>query len=155
MAVDEQRIVTSTGALARAAVPETMIVIGAGVIGLELGSVWSRLGAKVTVVEFLDHILPGMDREITRQTQRILKKQGLTFRLSSKVTGAEVHDAGVRVSVEPVSRGEEGGDAEALSADVVLVAIGRRPYTDGLGLEELGTAPGTAPEVRGSETICT
>ena len=140
VAVDEQRIVTSTGALALAAVPETMIVIGAGVIGLELGSVWSRLGAKVTVVEFLDHILPGMDREITRQTQRILKKQGLTFRLSSKVTGAEVHDAGVRVSVEPVSRGEEGGDAEALSADVVLVAIGRRPYTDGLGLEELGTA---------------
>ncbi len=134
--VDEKRIVSSTGALSLDTVPESMIVIGAGVIGLELGSVWSRLGAQVTVVEFLDHILPGMDREITRQAQRILKKQGLAFQLSQKVTGAMADDAGVSLQVEPVA----GGEAVEHRADVVLLAVGRRPYTDGLGLEALGVA---------------
>jgi dihydrolipoamide dehydrogenase len=109
-------------------------VIGAGVIGLELGSVWSRLGSDVTVVEYLDHILPGMDREIGRQALRVFKRQGLEFQLSQKVTGASVGGQGVRLNVEPVA----GGDAGELAADVVLLAIGRRPYTEGLGLEELG-----------------
>jgi len=127
--VDEKRIVSSTGALSLDAVPESMIVIGAGVIGLELGSVWSRLGAHVTIVEFLDHILPGMDREITRQAQRLLTKQGLAFQLSQKVTGARAAGGGVSLQVV-------GGDE--LQADVVLVAVGRRPYTSGLGLEALG-----------------
>jgi len=134
--VDEERIVSSTGALALAEVPKHMVVIGAGVIGLELGSVWSRLGAKVTVIEFLDRILPGMDGEICKQTQRILAKQGLDFRLGHKVTGAKTTKTGVSLSVEPV----KGGDAETVKADVVLVAIGRRPYTEGLGLEALGVA---------------
>lgn len=132
--VDEKRIVSSTGALSLGAVPETLIVIGAGVIGLELGSVWSRLGAQVTVIEFLDHILPGMDREITRQAQRILKKQGLVFQLSEKVTGAVADDSGVSLQVEPVA----GGDAVEHRTDVLLLAVGRRPYTAGLGLEALG-----------------
>jgi len=132
--VDEKRIVSSTGALSLESVPEKLIVIGAGVIGLELGSVWSRLGAEVTFVEYLDHILPGMDREISRQAQRVFKRQGLEFRLSQKVTGASVAGRGVRLNVEPVA----GGDAEELAADVVLLAIGRRPYTEGLGLGELG-----------------
>ena len=111
-----------------------MIVIGAGVIGLELGSVWSRLGAQVTVLEFLDHILPGMDREITKQAQRVLTKQGLKFQLSSKVTGAKQTKSSVTVSYEPTG----GGDARSVKAEVVLVAIGRAPYTEGLGLDELG-----------------
>jgi len=132
--VDEKRIVSSTGALSLESVPEKLIVIGAGVIGLELGSVWSRLGAEVTFVEYLDHILPGMDREISRQAQRVFKRQGLEFRLSQKVTSASVAGRGVRLNVEPVA----GGDAEELAADVVLLAIGRRPYTEGLGLGELG-----------------
>jgi len=132
--VDEARIVSSTGALALAKVPKQMVVIGAGVIGLELGSVWSRLGAKVTVIEFLDRILPGMDGEICKQTQRILARQGLEFWLGHKVTAAKATKAGVSLSVEPV----KGGDAETVKADVVLVAIGRRPYTEGLGLEALG-----------------
>ncbi len=132
--VDEKRIVSSTGALSLESVPEKLIVIGAGVIGLELGSVWSRLGAEVTVVEYLDHILPGMDREISRQAQRVFKRQGLEFRLSQKVTSASVRGQGVQLMVEPVA----GGDAEELAADVVLLAIGRRPYTEGLGLGELG-----------------
>ncbi len=132
--VDEKRIVSSTGALALEAVPKEMVVIGAGVIGLELGSVWSRLGAKVTVIEFLDRILPGMDGEICKQTQRILAKQGLAFKLGHKVTGAKNGKAGVTLTVEPV----KGGDAATVKADVVLVAIGRRPYTEGLGLEALG-----------------
>ena len=134
MRVDEKRIVTSTGALALEAVPARLIVIGAGVIGLELGSVWSRLGAKVTVLEFLDHILPGMDKEIGKQAQRILSKQGLEFRLSSKVTGAKKRKASVAVAVEPTG----GGGAMELEADVVLVAIGRKPHTDGLNLDDLG-----------------
>jgi dihydrolipoamide dehydrogenase len=132
--VDEKRIVSSTGALSLESVPETMIVVGAGVIGLELGSVWARLGARVTVIEFLDHILPGMDREVTRLAQRILKKQGLAFELSQKVTAAAVDDSGVALEVEPVA----GGDSIGHRADVVLVAIGRRPFTSGLGLEKLG-----------------
>jgi dihydrolipoamide dehydrogenase len=132
--VDEKRIVSSTGALSLESVPEKLIVIGAGVIGLELGSVWSRLGSGVTVVEYLDHILPGMDREIGRQALRVFKRQGLEFQLSRKVTGASVGGQGVRLNVEPVA----GGDAEEFAADVVLLAIGRRPYTEGLGLEELG-----------------
>jgi dihydrolipoamide dehydrogenase len=134
--VDEKRIVSSTGALALAKVPERLIVIGAGVIGLELGSVWSRLGAAVTVIEFLDRILPGMDGEIVKQTQRMLKKQGLAFQLSRKVTGAKTSKSGVTLSVEPV----KGGAAEQVEAEVVLVAVGRRPYTEGLGLEALGVA---------------
>ncbi len=134
--VDEKRIVTSTGALDLDKLPASLVVIGAGVIGLEMGSVWSRLGAKVTVVEFLDRILPGMDGDIAKQTQRILKKQGLTFQLGHKVTGAKTDGAGVTLTVEPA----KGGDAKELAAEVVLVAIGRRPYTQGLGLEDLGVA---------------
>ncbi len=132
--VDEKRIVSSTGALELAKVPKHMVVVGAGVIGLELGSVWSRLGAEVTVVEFLDRILPGMDAEIAKQTQRILAKQGLAFKLSHKVTGAKSGKNGIQLAVEPV----KGGEAGTIKADIVLVAIGRRPYTEGLGLEAAG-----------------
>ena len=134
VAIDEKRIVSSTGALELAAVPKTLVVVGAGVIGLELGSVWRRLGAKVTVVEFLDHVLPGMDGDISKHGQRILAKQGLEFKLSAKVTGAKAAKDGVTLTVEPV----KGGKAETLKAEVVLVAIGRRPYTEGLGLKEAG-----------------
>ena len=132
--IDEKRIVTSTGALALAEVPKKMLLIGAGVIGLELGSVWRRLGAEVEVVEFLDRICPGMDGEVAKNFQRLLEKQGLKFRLGAKVTGAKSGKAGVGVTIEPV----KGGAAETLQADVVLVAIGRRPYTEGLGLEAAG-----------------
>ena len=132
--IDEERIVSSTGALALDSVPEHLVVIGAGVIGLELGSVWRRLGARVTVVEYLDRILLGMDAELARQAKRILGKQGLEFRLSSAVKSAEASSEGVSLRVEPA----EGGEAETLSADVVLVAVGRRPYTEGLGLDEIG-----------------
>ncbi|HMB76778.1 MAG TPA: dihydrolipoyl dehydrogenase [Kiloniellaceae bacterium] len=134
--VDEKQIVTSTGALEIGKLPESLIVIGAGVIGLELGSVWSRLGAKVTVIEFLDRILPGMDAEIAKNAQRVLKKQGLDFKLGRKVTGAEKTAKGVKLTVETV----KDGKAEDYTADVVLLAIGRRPYTEGLGLEALGIA---------------
>ncbi len=137
--VDEERIVTSTGALALKSVPERMVVVGGGYIGLEMGSVWSRLGAKVTVVEFLDRILPGMDGEVAKQFQRILQKQGFEFRLGSKVTAAKKTNKGVSLTVEPA----KGGAAESLDADVVLVAIGRRPFTQGLGLEGAGVAPHT------------
>jgi len=132
--IDEKRIVSSTGALALPKVPKNLIVVGAGYIGIELGSVWRRLGSNVTVVEFLDTILPGMDGEVSKQMQRILTRQGLTFRLSSKVTGAKATKSNVSLTVEPVA----GGDAETLKADVVLVSIGRRPYTDGLGLDKVG-----------------
>jgi dihydrolipoamide dehydrogenase len=134
--VDEQRIVSSTGALGLESVPSRLIVIGAGVIGLELGSVWSRLGAEVVVVELLDHILPGMDREVTRRAQRVLEKQGLEFQLSTQVRSAAPTDDGVTLSLES----SNGGADEALRADVVLLAIGRRPYTEGLGLPEIGVA---------------
>ncbi|MGV7031764.1 dihydrolipoyl dehydrogenase [Methylobacterium symbioticum] len=134
VAIDERIVVSSTGALALGAVPKKLLVIGAGVIGLELGSVWRRLGAEVTVVEYLDRVLPGMDGEVGKQFQRILTKQGLAFRLSTKVTGVEVAKKGAKVTVEPAA----GGQAEVLEADVVLVAIGRVPYTAGLGLETVG-----------------
>jgi dihydrolipoamide dehydrogenase len=132
--IDEKRIVSSTGALDLNEVPKSMVVVGGGVIGLELGSVWRRLGAEVTVVEFLDNILPGMDGEIVKQMTRTLKKQGMKFKLKAKVTAAKAAKAGVTLSVEP----RDGGDAETIKADVVLVAIGRRPYSDGLGLEKAG-----------------
>ncbi|MCV6545697.1 MAG: dihydrolipoyl dehydrogenase [Cohaesibacter sp.] len=132
--IDEKHVVSSTGALELDEVPTKMIVVGAGVIGLELGSVWRRLGAEVTVVEFLDRILPGMDGEIVKNAQRMFKKQGFAFKLGSKVTGVEKSDAGLKVSVEAV----KSGKTEELEADVVLVAIGRRPYTDGLGLDGVG-----------------
>ncbi|WP_426958544.1 dihydrolipoyl dehydrogenase [Muricoccus radiodurans] len=132
--VDEKRIVTSTGALELESVPKHLVVIGGGVIGLELGSVWRRLGAEVTVVEFLDRILPGMDDETAKAFQRVLQKQGFKFKLGSKVTGAAPGADGLAVTVEPA----KGGAAETLNADVVLVAIGRRPYTEGLGLEAAG-----------------
>lgn len=132
--IDEKQIVSSTGALDFETVPKHLVVIGGGVIGLELGSVWRRLGAKVTVVEFLDRILPTMDGEVSKQFQRILKKQGVDFKLSSKVTGAEKLKSKVKLSVEPA----KGGDTETIDADAVLVAIGRRPHTQGLGLEAAG-----------------
>jgi dihydrolipoamide dehydrogenase len=132
--IDEQRIVSSTGALELSKVPDKLLVVGAGVIGLELGSVWRRLGAEVQVVEFLDRILPGMDGEIARQFQRIQEKQGVKFRLGSKVTGVETKGKTLKATIEPAA----GGKGETLEADVVLVAIGRVPYTDGLGLTEIG-----------------
>ena len=134
--VDEKRIVTSTGALELDSVPGHLVVIGGGVIGLELGSVWRRLGAQVTVVEFLDRIVPGMDSEIGKAFERTLSKQGIKFKLKTKVTGAAVTDAGVTLTTEPVG----GGAAETLAADVVLLAIGRRPHVEGLGLAEAGVA---------------
>jgi len=132
--IDEKQILSSTGALALERVPERLVVVGAGVIGLELGSVWSRLGAEVTVLEYLDHVLPGMDREIARRAQRVLSKQGLTFQLSSAVRGAERSPDGVALSVEPAA----GGEVRQVTADAVLVAVGRRPYAGGLGLDALG-----------------
>ncbi|MDB5458419.1 MAG: lpdA [Caulobacteraceae bacterium] len=135
--VDNKRIVDSTGALSLTEVPKSLIVIGAGVIGLELGSVWRRLGAKVTVVEYLDRITPGMDEETAKTLQRSLTKQGMEFKLGAKVTGAKTGKSGVELTFEPVA----GGPAETISADYVLLAIGRRPYTEGLGLDGLGIAP--------------
>ena len=123
-----------TGALSLQKVPEHLVIIGAGVIGLELGSVWRRLGAKVTVLEYLDQVLPGMDRDIVKQFTRNLKKQGFTFRLSSKVLSAEKIGKTRKVIFESVKTGKQG----EVEADIVLVAIGRVPYTDGLGLEGLG-----------------
>jgi dihydrolipoamide dehydrogenase len=133
--IDEKRVVSSTGALELAAVPKKLLIVGAGIIGLELGSVWRRLGAEVMIVEFLDHILPGIDREIGNQFHRMLQKQGLTFKLSSKVTGVDSAGKTLKVKVEPAA-GE--GAAETLEADIVLVAIGRVPFTEGLGLEAVG-----------------
>jgi len=132
--VDEKKIVSSTGALALAGVPKTMVVIGGGYIGLEMGSVWQRLGTKVTVVEFLDRILPGMDGEVSSLMQRILGKQGMSFKLGTKVTGAKVSNKGVSLTLEAA----KGGGEEKLDVDVVLLSIGRRAYTDGLGLKEAG-----------------
>ncbi len=134
--IDEKKIVSSTGALTLAKVPKSLIVIGGGYIGLEMGSVWQRLGAEVTVVEFLDRILPGMDGEVSKQMQRVLKKQGMDFKLGTKVTAAKSNAKGVTLTVEPA----KGGDAETIAADVVLLSIGRIPYTEGLGLAELGVA---------------
>jgi len=134
---DEKRVVTSTGALELTRVPERLIVVGAGVIGLEIGSVWQRLGSKVTVVEFLDRILPGMDGEVARQCQRIFQRQGFDFRLGSKVTGVSEKGKALEVAVAPA---KGNGGSEALQADIVLVAIGRRAYVEGLGLSEIGVA---------------
>ena len=132
--VDEKQIVSSTGALALSKVPKHMVVIGGGYIGLEMASVWGRLGAEITCVEFLDRITPGMDGEVSKNFQRILKKQGMTFKLGTKVTAAKKSRSGVTLSVEPA----KGGKAEQIKCDVVLVAVGRRPYTDGLGLDAIG-----------------
>ena len=134
--VDQRRIVDSTGALELPEVPRSLIVIGAGVIGLELGSVWRRLGSKVTVIEFLDRITPGLDQETAKALQRSLTRQGVSFKLGSKVTSAKTRPDGVDLTFEPVA----GGPAETLSADYVLLAIGRQPYTDDLGLESAGVA---------------
>ncbi len=134
--IDEKIVVSSTGALELGKVPAKMIVVGAGVIGLELGSVWRRLGADVTVVEYLDRILPGMDLDTCKQFQRMLEKQGVKFMLGSKVAKIETAKSAAKVTVEPAA----GGEAQVLDADVVLVAIGRRPYSEGLGLESLGVA---------------
>ena len=131
---DEKRIVSSTGALDLPAVPKKLLIVGAGIIGLELGSVWRRLGAEVTIVEFLDHILPGIDTELAKQFHRILERQGVAVRLSAKVAGVDTSGKVLKVKIEPAA----GGAAETLDADVVLVAIGRVPYTEGLGLEALG-----------------
>lgn len=134
--IDEKQIVTSTGALELSSVPKHLVVIGGGVIGLEMGSVWRRLGAEVTVVEYLDRIVPTMDQDIGKQFQRVLGKQGFKFMLGTKVTGAKKAKSGVTLTVEPAA----GGDKQELKADVVLVSIGRRPYTEGLGLDKLGVA---------------
>ncbi|PSO20189.1 dihydrolipoyl dehydrogenase [Bradyrhizobium sp. MOS003] len=134
--IDEKRIVSSTGALSLDKVPGKLLIVGAGVIGLELGSVWKRLGAEVVVVEFLDRILPGMDGEIAKQFQRILEKQGFAFKLGAKVTAVDTSGKTLKATIEPAA----GGAAETLEADVVLVCIGRVPYTDALGLKEAGVA---------------
>ncbi|MGA3308623.1 MAG: dihydrolipoyl dehydrogenase [Xanthobacteraceae bacterium] len=136
--IDEKRIVSSTGALELPKVPQKLIVVGAGIIGLELGSVWRRLGAQVTIVEFLDHILPGIDSEVARQFYRLQQKQGIVFKLSSKVTAIDGSGKVLKVKVEPAAAGAEAGAAETMEADIVLVAIGRVPYTEGLGLDAVG-----------------
>ena len=134
IAIDEKRVVSSTGALDLTQVPQKLVVVGAGIIGMELGSVWRRLGAQVTVVEFLDHILPGIDGEVARTFHRLQQKQGIEFKLSSKVAGVDTSGKTLKVKVEPAA----GGATETLEADILLVAIGRVPYTDGLGLEAVG-----------------
>jgi dihydrolipoamide dehydrogenase len=141
--VDEKQVVSSTGALTLPVVPNKMLVIGAGVIGLELGSVWRRLGADVTVVEYLDRILPGMDNDVAKSFQRILAKQGMNFKLSSKVTALKRDASGCTVTIEPAA----GGAPETAFADVVLVCIGRVPYTEGLGLEAAGVALDTKKRI--------
>jgi len=143
LTIDEQRIVSSTGALAFDRVPERLAVIGGGYIGLELGSVWSRLGSKVTVIEFLDRILPNMDRELGPALQRVLTRSGVAFKLATKVVRGELGNEAVTLELEPA----KGGERETLAADAVLVAIGRRPFTDGLGLDEIGIARDPAGRV--------
>ncbi|CAN7332992.1 dihydrolipoyl dehydrogenase [Pararhizobium sp. LjRoot255] len=137
--IDEKVIISSTGGIALEKVPATMVVVGGGVIGLELGSVWSRLGAKVTVVEYLDTILGGMDGDVAKQFQRMLAKQGIDIKLGAKVTGVEKTGSGARVTFEPV----KGGDAATIDADVVLIATGRKPFTEGLGLAKAGVVMDT------------
>lgn len=134
--IDEKQIVTSTGALSLSKVPGHLVVVGGGYIGLEMGSVWRRLGAHVTVVEFLDRIVPGMDGELGKQFQRLLERQGFKFRLSTKVTTAKKNKNGISLTLEPAS----GGAPETVECDTVLVAVGRRPYTEGLGLDQCGVA---------------
>jgi dihydrolipoamide dehydrogenase len=135
--IDEERVVTNTGALSLTSVPKRLVLIGAGVIGLEMGSVWARLGSEVTVVEYLDRILPPADAEVAKEAQKAFKKQGLDFRLGMKVTGVEKLKSKLKLSMEPA----KGGDSETIDADVVIVAVGRRPYTEGLGLESIGVSP--------------
>ncbi len=132
--IDEKKIVSSTGALVLDSVPKKMVVIGGGVIGLELGCVWSRLGAEVTIIEFMDEILPGMDGEIRKESRKIFEKQGLTFKLSTKVTSAKAGKSGVDLELEPAA----GGKSEKMKADIVLVAVGRKAYTDNVGLDKVG-----------------
>jgi dihydrolipoamide dehydrogenase len=132
--IDEKRIVSSTGALSLPQVPKRLLVVGAGVIGLELGSVWRRLGAQVVVVEFLDRILPGMDLDVAKSFQRILQKQGMTFKLSSKVASIDTSGAKLKASIEPAA----GGAAESVEVDVAMICVGRVPYTEGLGLDAVG-----------------
>ena len=151
LAIDEQRIVSSTGALALGHVPERLVVIGGGYIGLELGSVWSRLGAKVTIIEYLDRILPNMDRELGPALQRVLARSGIAFKLATKVVGAALSNKGVVLELEPAA----GGGPENLAADTVLVAIGRRPVTDGLGLDEVGVARDAAGRIAVNEDFAT
>jgi dihydrolipoamide dehydrogenase len=134
--IDETVIVSSTGGLTLGQVPKHLIIVGGGYIGLEMGSVWRRLGSEVTVVEFLDRITPGMDGELSKALQRVLTKQGFTFRLGMKVVAAKQEKGGATLTLEPAA----GGAREELSADIVLVAIGRRPYTEGLGLDTIGVA---------------
>ncbi|MCM2343738.1 MAG: dihydrolipoyl dehydrogenase [Alphaproteobacteria bacterium] len=132
--IDEKRIVSSTGAIALAEVPKTLVVIGGGVIGLELGAVWRRLGSEVTVIEFLDRILPGMDAELSKEMQKILTKQGIKFKLATKVTAAKINGKAVDLTLEDA----KGGNAQNLSAEIVLVAVGRKAFTEGLGLDKVG-----------------
>jgi dihydrolipoamide dehydrogenase len=132
--IDEKRVVSSTGALDLAEVPKKLLVVGAGIIGLELGSVWRRLGAEVTVVEFLDRIVPGIDGEVAKNFQRLLQRQGISFKLGHKVTGVKPNGSAVTATIEPA----QGGAKETIEANVVLVAVGRVPYTEGLGLEAVG-----------------
>lgn len=147
--IDEKQIVSSEGALELGKVPKDMVVIGGGVIGLEMGTVWRRLGAKVTVVEFMDQILPGMDGEIRKEANKIFKRQGLEFKLSSKVTGAKTSKAGVELTVEPAA----GGKAEKIKAEVVLMAIGRKPYVEGLGLDKVGVELDERGRIKTDETF--
>ena len=134
--IDEKQVVSSTGALELPSVPKSVVVIGAGVIGMELGSVWRRLGAEVTFIEFLDRVLAGMDGDTAKQFQRLMEKQGVSFKLATKVTGVKASKKMQSVTFEPVA----GGESQSIEADVVLVSTGRRPYTEGLGLEEAGVA---------------
>jgi dihydrolipoamide dehydrogenase len=149
--IDEKRVVSSTGALVLDKVPERLLVVGAGVIGLELGSVWRRLGSDVIVVEFLDRILSGIDNEVCRQFQRILERQGIKFKLSSKVTAVDANGKTLKASVEPAA----GGAAETIEADVVLVSIGRVPFTEGLGLEGVGVRTDNKGRVMVDERFAT
>jgi dihydrolipoyl dehydrogenase len=134
IAIDEKRIISSTGALSLSEVPKRLVVIGGGYIGLELGSVWSRLGSEVTVVEMLDRLAPGLDGEVAKQLQRVLAKQGLAFKLGTKVVGIDGKGKSLKLTLEPA----KGGKAETLDCDVVLVAVGRVPNTKGLGLGDVG-----------------
>ncbi len=148
---DKGVIVDSTGALALGKVPKTLVVIGGGVIGLELGSVWRRLGAQVTVIEFLDQLLPGMDGEVRKETAKLFKKQGMDLRLSTKVTGATVKGKKATLTLEPSA----GGKSETLEADCVLVSIGRRPNTEGLGLDKIGLEPNKRGQIETDEDFRT
>ncbi len=149
--IDEKRVVSSTGALDFDSVPGHLVVVGAGYIGLELGTVWRRLGSKVTVIEYLDRITPGMDFEVAKQFQRLLSRQGLGFMLGTKVSAVDSSSERLVITTEPA----EGGDPETMKADAVLVAIGRRPYTENLGLENVGLATDNYGRIEVDETLAT